>query len=215
MGVKPFLKSVRIEIPSGEDGFWSIIQKLAAEGAFSIGDVAGLTNVSSGTVSAYCQKLIRGGYLERDGERPHPRKGCPPVTLYRLAKPVELPPRLDRDGNQLPELQIDRIWRTIKMLRTFSSREVAREIAPEATEKEREKKVHSVRSYLFQLHRVGVIARVDGGPQGIHGGGLQEARYQLVDNLGARAPRILAAKIVFDPNAGAVVGAAETKEASR
>lgn len=211
MGAKPFLKSAKVAIPKGEDGFWSIIRDLAAKGEFTARDVYGQSNVSSGTVSEYLQRLIRGGYIEPVGTRPHKRGWFAPATTYRLVKPVELPPRLDRDGNERPESQYERCWRTMKMLRTFTAREIAEAIATDRGPAN----LNTIRSYFQELDRVGVITRVSPGARGLAGGGTAEVRYRLVRNLGARAPRILSTKLVFDPNAGAIVGQGEAKESER
>jgi len=211
MGAKPFLKSAKIAIPKGEDGFWSIILELSAKGDFTARDIYARSDVSSGTISEYVGRLLKGGYIEPVGTRPHKLDWFAGAKTYRLVKPVELPPRLDRDGKERPETQYELCWRTMKMLRTFTAREIAEAIAAER----KSVKVNTIRSYLNELDRVGVIGKADTGRRGLAGGGSTEMRYRLVRNLGARAPRILATKIVFDPNAGAIVGEGEAKEAGR
>lgn len=212
MGARPFFKDVRVEIPRGEDGFWTIVRALGSQGPFTIRDIVAQTNCAGGTVSGYCRRLIRGGFIEPVGERPHPRSWFDPSTTYRIAKPVELPPRLTKDGSERPEPQIQLIWRTLKMLRRFTAREIAQEIAPA----DPEAKINTIRSYLHELARVGIIARIDGGKnKAKHGGGTVEARFRLVRNVGAQAPKILAGKMVFDPNAGALVGPVSAHEVAR
>jgi len=205
------LTRVAMEIPRGEDGFWKIIRALDARGPWAINDVVGKTNVQPGTVSAYCKRLRLGGYIKEAGDRPHPRPQFGPTALYRIAKPVILPPRLNADGSERPEPAIERIWRAMKMSKSFTARELLSHLELE----EAPPALNTIRSYLAELATTGLVIRTDGGRNGgKRGGGTVEARFRLVRNIGPQAPKILAGKIVFDPNAEKVLGSRATGEVS-
>lgn len=190
--------SIHIYPPRGRDGLWRMLLDLDERGPWSNGDAARATNLNRGTLSEWLGRLRKGGFVRQEGERP-PRRGGPAIALYRLTRrPVEAP-RVSRDGEVLPEPQIQVLWRIIKMLKSFS----LDDLVLAASTAERAINRNTVASYVNELARVGILAK--SGP-------LHRRHFRLVRNVGALAPKILSAKIVFDPNSRSVIGEADTRE---
>lgn len=185
------LVELNLRVPRGYEAFWTVIRDLDRAGPWTVADVVARSNVHTRTVSQYIERLARAGIADVVAERP-PYRGAFPARVYRLTRsPVEAP-RLARDGSELPETANQVMWRAMKMLKVFGAAELA-EHCPGIS-------LSTVRSYVVLLAKAGVLAlarkrRPDA-----------EGRYRVAQNLGSRAPKILAARIVFDPNAGRIVG---------
>jgi hypothetical protein len=199
---RPFLEQLELqaELPRGNAGLWSIILRLDEAGPWTASDVDGQTNLNPGTARGLVRRLVAGGYATRVGSRTTRGRNPQEAPLYRLtSRPAEVP-RLAPDGTAYPELLIERLWRVIKMAKEFT----ADELTALATTEDRPINPLSARSYCDRLARAGVLARAT--RRGA------EPRYRLTRNLGARAPKILAAKVVYDPNAGEVLETASLRE---
>lgn len=204
MGKRPHLEMVQLTlaVPRGFDGLWSIIRDLDRIGPWSARDVDLKSNVDPGTVRDLIRRLVRSGYAQVVR---HDRRGTQrvPTASYRLLeRPVDCP-RIRRDGRRLGEAQNDRLWRAIRMAKTFTADELAEYASTEVKPTDRE----VARRYARELAAAGILARVDAG-----GGRGKVARYRLHRNVGTKAPMILRAHIVFDPNSNTVVGTADAKE---
>jgi len=191
------LVELNLRVPRGYEGFWTVMCELDHKGPWTVADVVARSNVSTRTVSQYIERLARAGIAEVVAERP-PHRGAFPAKVYRLTRLPTEAPRLSRDGRELPETANQVMWRAMKMLKVFGPAELA-EHCPGVS-------LSTVRGYVGLLANAGVLAlarkrRPDA-----------EGRYRVARNLGSRAPKILAARIVFDPNAGRVVGEAEAAE---
>jgi len=189
---------LQAERPRGTDGLWAVILRLDAEGPWSASDVDGQTNLNRGCAHQMVRRLERGGIALRVGERLARGRRPQMAPLYRLtARPAEAP-RLAPDGTPRPEPVMEVLWRVMKMAKVFT----ATELAELASTDERPVNLNTARSYCDRLAGAGVMARTT-----VRGAG--EPRYRMIRNLGARAPKILATKVVYDPNAGEVLGKAE------
>ena len=197
MSFRPHLDIVQLSarVPRGRDGIWSVIRDLDAKGPWTINDVSARTNVHGANVSSYVARLRRGGFAEQVGEEGshrHVRK------VYRLTRSPMAAPRLAYDGSRLPETGNETLWRTMKMLKVFGASELAAHCPGVSLVR--------TRTFVTHLAQAGVLAiarkrRPDA-----------EAQYRVAINIGSRAPMILHAKIVFDPNANQVIGQPETRE---
>lgn len=194
--------AISVVVPIGEEGLWRIIRELDAEGPWRIADVDARSRVNKGTVSDYVKRLRLGGYVQAVGEREHPRPWFGPATTYRIARQSKDAPRLGKAGEVLPEPLIEVLWRTMKMVKTFTTTELIKLVETP----ERPINARTVRGYVIRLARVGVIGRVGGTGRG------SEVRYRLLRALGAKAPKILQSHIIFDPNSGEVIGEASAVE---
>lgn len=190
--------AIHIYPPRGRDGLWALLLVVDRPGPWSMGDFERRTNLNRGTIREWMGRLRKGGFVKQVAERDAPRGG-PPIPLYRLAKrPIDAP-RLARDGVPVPELGIETMWRTIKMLKSFS----VDELLANASSADRPIKRSTAATYLKRLAQVGVLHQ---------GGTFHHPSYRLVRNLGAKAPKLLTAAVVYDPNANAVIGDAVTTE---
>lgn len=190
---RPLLEMVQLSIavPRGEEGFWAIILELDRHAPWTVRQVADRTNVALQDVAAYVMKLRRGGYAEAIAENAHGRP-LPAAKVYRLVKRPLQSPRLSREGRELPEPATEQLWRAMKMLKHFTPADLAEACQDDVS-------IAAAKNYAYQLAAAGVVSK-------------GAASFHLVKNLGARAPKILDAKLVFDPNSRKVVGASVTRE---
>lgn len=190
-----------LKVPRGNAGYWKIICELDMAGVWTITMVEGRSNVGRDSIRDFVRRLVKGGFAEKVGTLPNATAKGSPSTTYRLLKRPLLTPRLDRSGKELPELQHQSLWRAIKMLGTFDAAELSR-----LTETITHQRAYT---YLLALHGAGVIAQVDPGRM------LRSSRFRLVNNVGARAPVVTKAMLVFDPNAGRILGEPQMIEVSQ
>lgn len=189
-----------IELPKGEDAMWMMIRKLGAQGSFAACDVATFTDCRTNVALAYMIRLEKAGFIRRSPEGRRKVRSRP--QLFELARDAVFTPRVLRDGTEKPELLIQTLWRSMRMLKTFTVQELA-DIVEEAG---REANVPSIRSYVCALASAGVLEVAKASKQrGWHS-------YRLVRSVGPKAPQVLAARIVFDPNAKATIGVADARE---
>jgi hypothetical protein len=191
------LVQASLRVPRGREAYWRLIREIDAPGPWSLRDVVMKTNSNRRTVSAYIELLRRGGYVRVVDSQPTP---VGVAYRYRLTKRPGDAPRLADDGSELPEPGIEQMWRAMKMAKTFSVAQLA-EACPGTA-------YQSVRNYVGCLYRAGVLSLVRKQTP------VSPAQYGLIRNLGHRAPKILAARVVFDPNAKIVLGKADAREVS-
>lgn len=188
----------------GQDFFWKVIRELDACGPWSVLDInarSSATKTSKASVRDFVRRLQLAGWVEQVGERP---TRTSPSPLYRLRRDQVETPRLRRDGTPLPEPATATLWRTMKMLQTFT----ASDLAALATTPERRIGRVTATSYLKRLHAAGVVACIQPG------GARKEARYRLVRNTGAKAPQILRGLKVWDPNTNELIADLGEEEVS-
>ncbi|TIW27769.1 MAG: hypothetical protein E5V63_08230 [Mesorhizobium sp.] len=186
--MRPLLEMVQLSlaVPRGEAGFWSIILELDKAGPWTVRQVSDRTQVRVQSARLYVRKLRLGGFAEVVEIR-ETTGGVPDAMVYRLVdgKKPQLAPRLTKDGALLPETAKEKLWRAMKMAKKFTLDDLvdACTDVPRSTAK----------NYCFALSAAGVLAK-------------QGNVFRLVKNLGSQAPRVLQAKLVFDPNKKVVVG---------
>jgi hypothetical protein len=188
---------MNVTVERGNEGIWKIIRELDTKGVWTVWEVQAHTHSHGRTVRDYIMRLVRGGYAEEIQSTQINRK----INSYRLLNRPEKAPRLKKDGTAYAERQIDTLWRSMKMAKTFT----ASELAEDASVGEHPVKKDTARRYLLDLLSVGIVDRVR-TPRG------EEKRYRLMHNIGYHAPQILSAHVVFDPNSESVLGEPEAKE---
>lgn len=198
--------ALNLRIPRGIDGYWRLMLQADKAGPWTIETLVRQTNVTTRSLSQYVDRLRKGGIVEKIAELPPSAKGRKPAAVYRLAQRPYLAPRLDRNGQVLPETLQQTLWRTIKIVKLFTPRELAGEVS---FARDEDVDLGAVRFYVGALTSAGILA------VSRHVKSRQEAQYRLVKLLGARAPQVLAARVIFDPNSNAVIGTAEAREVSR
>lgn len=195
MARRPLLDTVQasIDVPRGEAGFWSIILDLNQLGTWTVRQVSSRTNVDVSMVARYVRKLRLGGFAVEVGAEVNGRNGgnLPGAKVYRLARKPQLAPRLAPDGKELPETVNEQLWRAMKMSKTFGAADLV-ELCPGASQ-------GAARNYCYQLAAAGILSQTG-------------HVFRLIRNIGNQAPRILATKMVFDPNAGVIVGRSVARE---
>ena len=183
-------------VPRGHEGFWEIIRGLDQSGPWRLHDIDYATNVDRASSKDYVHRLERAGFVQRVGEGPgHKGKGT--ATLWRLVRaPIEAP-RLARDGTLLQEPLSQLLWRTIRIIKSFT----IRELAESASLPDRQVSIGRASRYVVPLAEVGVLLPLStGGTRVGH-------QYRLVRDLGPKAPMLTRSLMVFDPNTRQVVGA--------
>ena len=195
---KDLRSKVEIALPKGEVAIWEMIQKLDKEGSWSTADISRFVGSSPKVVLHYVVRLDAAGFVKRVGRSQE--RGTP--HLYQIARPSIFAPRVSSSGEILPELIIETLWRTMRMLKTFQAEDLAAYLA----ETGRAPNIKSIRVYLWRLHGGGILALA--GPRSQR----QEQRFRLVRIPGPRAPKILTANVVWDPNRGEQLGTAQAEE---
>ncbi|MFH1796302.1 MAG: hypothetical protein ABIF45_17570 [Pseudomonadota bacterium] len=196
---------LNLRVPRGFDGYWKLILELDEHGPWTIRQIVLRTNVSTRSVSQFVDRLRKAGIAALVETRVSVAGQKSATACYRLTRrPIDTP-RLYPDGSERPEDDLQLLWRTMKMVKSFTPRE----LADQAGSDDRAVGLELTRQYVSRLCAVGIVAVT----QPVRS--RREARYRLVRNLGARAPRILTARVVFDPNAKQVIGDAVASEVSR
>ncbi|MBK5957427.1 hypothetical protein CCR97_04280 [Rhodoplanes elegans] len=187
-----------IVIPRGHDHYWSVIRELDKAGEWTSGEVVALSNAHRASVHDFVGRLVRGGIARQvgGGRVPH----------YRLVKSPAATPRLRRDGTQAPPSAQQQLWTAIRHLGHFAYAEL---ILAASTDELAVEEI-TTRTYIKRLVAAGyLMAVVPGGPK-------KPAVWKLRPgmNTGPKAPQVLRAHVVFDPNRGAVMGEAAAEEVS-
>jgi predicted ArsR family transcriptional regulator len=193
----PTTATTQISIPQGAETYWKVILDLDEAGPWTTRQIDLALNVPAQSIRNYVMRLEKGGFVQIVGAQPS-GIGTKTVHLYELtSRPVEAP-RVKADGTLVPEEQIQKLWRAMKMAKTFTGSELAGLVgAP----------LQTAKRYIRRLEKAGVLSSLGTQP-----GMQREYRYQLVDNVGLRAPQILQSRLVFDPNSGRVLAEIETTQ---
>lgn len=189
----PQMIEANLLLPFGNAGFWRIILERDSAGSWSVRDIADRTNVHRCSVRPYIVGLVKAGYAKVVAvEKASVGRDRHKMKLIR--RPLE-PPRVTIDGREQKEPITDTLWRSMKMCGSFTPRDLA-EIA---TTRERSASLSHVRSYVCLLHRAGVLRVVR------RRGENTEAIYRIAVNVGGKAPKILAHRVLFDPNSNSIL----------
>ncbi|HEY5209609.1 MAG TPA: hypothetical protein VIJ42_09220 [Stellaceae bacterium] len=191
----------KLRLTRGYEFFWQVIRDLDRRGPWTASDVEARSSADHSTVHEYVRRLAKGGFVEAQGKRPgsHPGYAAP---LYRLVRDGREAPRLRSDGTVLPEPGQETIWRAAKMLKSFTLVELHTSCGGASNAVS----YAAVRRYARHLADAGIFSELR------RGGRPQQAKYLVARNLGGKAPQILRAHIVFDPNSNQVIGIAEASE---
>lgn len=190
-----------LAIPAGVERLWAAIRSLDAERQFwSVPDVAHRAKSETDIVRGYVRGLREAGYVQLSQTLKSRGRLTP---FYRIAKPSREAPRVRPDGRETPEPGREILWRSMKLLKSFTIAELAAAASDAAPGRVA---TATVKRYVLELTRVGVLAMAPRASR------REPGRYRLPASLGAGAPRILRAHHVFDPNANQVVGAATATE---
>ena len=195
---KDLRAKVEIALPKGEAAIWAMIQKLDKEGTWTVADVTRFVGNSSKVVRHYVDRLEKAGYVRKKVRT----SGRGEPWLFEVARASIFAPRVSKSGEELPELIIETLWRTMRMLKVFK----AEDLAAYLDETGRAPNLASIRVYLWRLHGAGLLAIA--GTRGQR----QSQTFRLARVPGPRAPKVLTANVVWDPNQAEQLGTAEAEE---
>jgi len=196
MANRPIDERVRlsVRVPRGIQGYWDIMRRLSAEqGVFTLRDVDLQSNVNKDAIRDFLKRLERAGYVAHTGYRDK-------AKLYQLRHDQPEAPRLRRDGSPAREMgrANEQVWRTAKMLKRFTTRELAVHASTEDVPVREE----TAYQYLRHLEHAGYVRKVEAGRPGHKPGTGKQATYALRPDMitGPLAPQIQRTDWVWDPN---------------
>lgn len=195
------LKDVRLR---GHDHYWSRIRDLGKNGqAFTVKDVVGATNAHHATVDDYMRRLQRAGIIAPAGKL---GDGHWAQNQFRLVESPRETPSLRRDGSRGDYGRSrQNMWNIIRQNRDVIA---ADDLAMLAATDDVPVALASAKEFLLRLAKAGYLTVAQKAAN--H----RLTRYRLKPsmNTGPLAPKLLRARIVYDPNNRTVVGAVQAEE---
>lgn len=191
MGRHPIHEATLTVPLRGHQHFWSVMREMRR---FTTDDVNGASNAHKNTIRDYIGRLAKAGIVKAV------EPGANGGLVYEIVSDSgPEAPSVRRDGTlaRRPGLGNEQMWRSMKMLGSFTPRD----LAVAATTDDVAVKVTTAQAYVKHLQRAGYLAVV---VPASHGGGL--AVYRLVRNSGPLAPMIQRTDWVWDPNLRRVMG---------
>lgn len=190
---------------SGYNAVWASIRELKV---FTYKDIATwtvrqkLSGVNHWTIESYIKRLAKGGYIAVKSKEHY--RGKTYRYTYELTKDVGIQaPRLDKNGNISKQGEGQRnLWRTIKILKVFTYRE----LAAAASTLETKVTSNSAHTYINALAKAGYLVKVG---EHKHTGIPATFRFLPSKDTGPLPPQIQRSKAVFDPNLNQVVWSPE------
>lgn len=183
---------IRVNVPPGPETLWPMILKIARNGPFTALDVRLAVGGHPGPVESYLARLRAGGFIAVAGETTDRR------TLFALASRRVLPPHVDGRGGESHTFAVtERIWRAIRMLKSFSLTSLTAHLHDPAQPIGRD----TVSAYVNALTEAGYLDQ-DGADRP-----LGERRLHFRRHMDGRLPpRLMRASLVYDPNRQAIAG---------
>ncbi|MGB3834444.1 MAG: hypothetical protein WA975_21570 [Mesorhizobium sp.] len=189
----------------GQAHYWKVMRALQAEhGEITTSAIDAASNADSGDIRKFVRALVAAGYVQPVGETGRLGPGGPEKT-YRIVRDQAECPRLAKSGVQGTGQR--NMW---NVLRGPLGRDGidARDLAAFASTDGIPIALDTARTYLKMLAQAGYLACLaKGGP-----GKLAVWRLKPSMNTGPLPPMILRAKLVYDQNAGRVMGEATAEE---
>jgi len=177
--------------PVGRDGVWAAIRKRCGA-PFSIADIHGDTDIPRATIRDYLSCLKAAGIVNVKTGNPAKFQ----TVEWRLIRdPGADAPRVRQNGEAVTQgLGNQALWRTIKILGSFTPAELALAASTKAVAV----KASAAQDYLKYMLRAGYVRRTAPRPA---------IRYSFVRSRdpGPLPPQIQRVKQVFDPNSKTVV----------
>lgn len=197
------LQEVRLR---GHDHYWDVIRKLGKDvGTFTVKDVVGATTAHHATVDDFMKRLQRAGIIAAAGTV---GEGHWAQKQFRLVETPRETPSLRRDGTPGDYGRArQNMW---NIIRGPQGRDgiAGDELAMFAATDEIPVAVPSAKEFLQRLAKAGYLTVAQ---KAAHH---RLTRYRLKPsmNSGPLAPKLLRARIVYDPNNRTVVGNAVAEE---
>lgn len=183
----------------GRAAIWAALRQLRSA---TVRELMRTSFVPERTIRSYLEALEAAGIVTRAEDR-----GPGGGARYVVARDAgHEPPRLRSDGTPVTQGSgRDRMWRSMKMLKVFTARDLAVTASVEgAAVSEGE-----ARAYLVALKRAGyVVMQV---PASTHPKAPRRETYRFAHNTGPLAPMVTRLKSVWDPNERRIVWHAEPR----
>jgi hypothetical protein len=184
----------------GRRGIWTAIRELKT---FTAADLRlRVPHVTWYAAHNYMLLLLKGGFIEAGPMIEGQSRSCAKVRQYTLIRDIGVdPPRLDKQGRELPPTGQQLMWLAMKILGWFTPEELAAQAGIDAATAEKtgtwevQVQAAAARDYVRKLYRAGYLQRSGG----------ERKEYRLVRNTGGHAPMVQRAKVVFDPNLNRIV----------
>jgi hypothetical protein len=198
MSQKPIDKRRPLE---SRDAVWAEIRIQAPHGSFSAREIANATMLGVDTVRDYMVGLCNAGYLAKTSP---PMPDSFRAQYYKLEKDCGIEaPRVRRDGTEISQGRgRENMWRTIRILKDFSARDLAVHSSTEEVIVSEE----DARCYIHFLHKAGYLKLTSPASAGrVSTSKLARYRFLAAMFTGPKPPQIQRVKQVFDPNRNEVV----------
>lgn len=181
----------------GQAHYWSVMRALQAEhGCFTVTGINQASNADRADIRKFIRGLIVHGFVAEAGAD---EAQAAAEKRYRIVRDQRACPRLSRDYSQQTRQQ--NMW---NVLTSPHGREGvnARELAAYASTDEAPVQIETAKAWLKMLSGAGYLACIaKGGP-----GRLAVWRLKPAMNTGPLPPMILRSKMVYDQNAGKIMG---------
>ncbi|MBF0283610.1 MAG: hypothetical protein HQL51_04030 [Magnetococcales bacterium] len=162
------------KLPRGA-GSQQVWESVRTRRRFTFKNLTDDTNVHADTIRDYLKCLLAGGFVQRFGDE---------YELVRDVGPEH--PRVREDGSLVARSDRQKMWQAMRIARVFTLDGMAAHGFNRL----------NVDDYLNRLARGGILRRLDG-----QGG---KARFQLIKDVGPKAPQIKKDKTIHDPNQSAL-----------
>lgn len=190
----------------GQAHYWAVMRALQAErGRFTAADIDAASNAAGSDIRKFIRGLVDAGYVAAAGATGRMLPGANAEMAYRIVRNQAECPRLTKSGIQGTGQR--NMW---NVLRGPLGRDGidARDLAAFASTDAVPVPFETARTYLKMLAQAGYLACLaKGGPAR-----LAVWRLKPSMNTGPLPPMILRAKLVYDQNAGKVMGEATAEE---
>ncbi len=166
---------------------WKAIRELKE---FTVKNIFYKTDVQPRTVLSYLQNLEKAGILDKNIDITN---GCLKTNKYTLIKDMGLlAPVVNKNGKLVENTKQARIWRAIRILKTFTLKDA---VATASTEDD-PIILQAAEQYLNYLRKAGYLIWLKKD---------KTYRLNLAMNKGIQAPQIQRIRQVYDPNIDKVV----------
>ncbi|MEA2755132.1 MAG: hypothetical protein QOJ54_1421 [Aliidongia sp.] len=187
--------------PRGRQAIWLAARQIRR---FTVRQLASDVDQDRGTVFMYVRALEAAGFLAKCGtEKARQNKDA---AVYELIKDTGFEaPKILQDGTPSTYGKSnEQMWRTMKMLVEFSTRELS---VAASTEDHLVEHSHA-KNYVKWLHRAGYLKLV------LKGTRKQDGRYRFIQsrNSGPMAPMLIRMNTVYDRNVDQIVWHEEPAE---
>ncbi|MBN9243414.1 MAG: hypothetical protein J0I98_11525 [Mesorhizobium sp.] len=180
--------------------FWSVMRTLQADhGEFTVSAIDLASNADAGDIRKFVRSLIAAGFVERIDDAVVGPTGGSPIKRYRIVRNQAECPRLAQSHAQGSGQR--NMW---NVLRGPLGRDgiTARDLSAYASTEALPVPLETAKSYLKLLAAAGYLScMVEGGPRK-----LAVWRLRPSMDTGPKPPMILRSKLVYDQNAGKVMG---------